>query len=358
MKKFFVLITLVVGILGFNTGAFSQAFVCSSCPESDLLGSVGPGQAGGTCSSFDYETTSTYQADSRGSGKYRAIFDICYCPSAGTRFVKGHSIGIRMTILVNGVAGQNGAYWSQPATADIKFGMFATQTETCADVAYDRHFGTGKFYKTLADGKSGTEVTALASGTICLVPAANQATRIVTNPDQGYTITAADELAKLSRWWIDIPEIRIDPTVLHNGETISVKVETLDKDPSIGGICADCESTCECTIGVAKVCTYTPIFYTLTVASSDPNSGVLITVNPSDNNDQGSGTTPFIRTYNNNTPVTLTASSRASGHRFSSWTGCTSTSGATCSVTMDSAKAVTANFASGGLSWLLLLLGN
>ena len=102
-----------------------------------------------------------------------------------------------------------------------------------------------------------------------------------------------------------------------------------------------------------------PIFNTLSVASSDPNSGVSITVNPSDNSSQGSGTTPFTRTYNNNTPVTLTAPSKASGHSFSSWTGCTSTSGATCNVTMNSAKAVKANFRrTHGLPWLLLLLVN
>jgi hypothetical protein len=358
MKKFLILLTLVVGLLVLSTGAFAQfADVCSSCPEADIVGSVGPGQAGGNCSSFDYETTSTYQANSRGSGKYRAIFEICNCLNAGTSFVAGHRIGVRLTILVDGVAGQNGAYWSQPATADIQFGMFATQEETCAATAYARHFGTGMFYKTLADGKSGAVVATLSSGTTCAVPAARQATMIVTDPTAGYVITAADELSKLSRWWIDIPEIRIDPTVLHNGEKISVKIETLDQ--STGGICPDCVATCECTIDVAKVCTYSPFFTTLTVASSAPNSGVSITVNPSDNSGQGIGTTPFTLTYINNTPVTLTAPSKASGYSFSSWTGCTSTSGETCNVTMDSAKAVTANFRpTYSLPWLLLLLGN
>jgi uncharacterized delta-60 repeat protein len=83
---------------------------------------------------------------------------------------------------------------------------------------------------------------------------------------------------------------------------------------------------------------------TLTVNSSNPSSGVSITISPNDNNGQGSGTTPFTRIYNNGTSVTLTAPSTAGGNTFSSWTGCNSTSGTTCYVTMDANKTVTANY--------------
>jgi hypothetical protein len=79
---------------------------------------------------------------------------------------------------------------------------------------------------------------------------------IVTDPDAGYTITAYDQLTKLSYWLIDIPPIRISSSVLHNCEVISVKIETLDQ--SSGGICRDCNATCECIIDVAKVCCETP----------------------------------------------------------------------------------------------------
>jgi hypothetical protein len=57
----------------------------------------------------------------------------------------------------------------------------------------------------------------------------------------------------------------------------------------------------------------------LTVASSNPNSGVSVTVSPNDNNAQGNGSTAFTRTYNNNTPVTLTAPATASGNNFQKW---------------------------------------
>jgi hypothetical protein len=57
----------------------------------------------------------------------------------------------------------------------------------------------------------------------------------------------------------------------------------------------------------------------LTVASSNPASGVAITVSPNDNGGLGNGSTPFTRTYNSGTSVTLTAPATASGNNFSKW---------------------------------------
>ena len=58
---------------------------------------------------------------------------------------------------------------------------------------------------------------------------------------------------------------------------------------------------------------------TLTVASTNPASGVLITMSPNDNSGLGNGTTQFSRTYNNNTTVTLTAPATAGGNNFQKW---------------------------------------
>jgi len=63
----------------------------------------------------------------------------------------------------------------------------------------------------------------------------------------------------------------------------------------------------------------TPPPRTLTVASSNPASGVNITVTPNDNGGLGSGTTLFTRTYSQNTTVTLTAPATASGNNFQKW---------------------------------------
>ncbi len=225
-----------------------------SCPMAEVVGSVSstiPGQQGGTCTYFDYEDTNTYQANSRGLGNYHAVFSICMCDNAGTNFVAGHRIGVRMTILVNGKAGQNGAYWSAPASANLRFSKFATLSEACQASAYVNQFGPGKFYKTDSVGVATTEVTTLAGDPTCAVGTANQATQIITDQSAGYTITLQDETDKVSDWWIDIPPIRIDRNVLHNGETISVRIETLDQN--IGGICAHCVATCQSTVEVAKV---------------------------------------------------------------------------------------------------------
>jgi parallel beta-helix repeat protein len=59
--------------------------------------------------------------------------------------------------------------------------------------------------------------------------------------------------------------------------------------------------------------------HTLTVTSTSPSSGVSITVSPSDNSGQGSGTTPFTRTYDHDTVVTLTAPPTAVGNTFQKW---------------------------------------
>ena len=66
------------------------------------------------------------------------------------------------------------------------------------------------------------------------------------------------------------------------------------------------------------VAIYQPPGSTLTVQSS-PDSGVPITVSPADKNSQGSGNTPFTRSYNPNTVVNLTAPSSYNGKPFKQW---------------------------------------
>lgn len=84
--------------------------------------------------------------------------------------------------------------------------------------------------------------------------------------------------------------------------------------------------------------------YLLTVNSTSPSSGVAINVTPADNNAAGGGSTSFTRTYNAGTTVTLTAPSTSSGNPFSSWSGCTSASTVTCTVTLNANATVTANY--------------
>lgn len=86
------------------------------------------------------------------------------------------------------------------------------------------------------------------------------------------------------------------------------------------------------------------LVYPLTINSANPASGVAITVSPADVKSLGNGTTPFSRTYLPAASVTLTAPASAGSNLFSSWSGCTSTSGTSCTVSMTAAKTVTANY--------------
>ncbi|HKG47510.1 MAG TPA: S8 family serine peptidase [Pyrinomonadaceae bacterium] len=57
----------------------------------------------------------------------------------------------------------------------------------------------------------------------------------------------------------------------------------------------------------------------LTVASSNPASGLSVTVSPNDVSGSGNGTTQFTRTYNRGTTVTLTAPATVNGNDFQRW---------------------------------------
>jgi lysyl endopeptidase len=84
---------------------------------------------------------------------------------------------------------------------------------------------------------------------------------------------------------------------------------------------------------------------TLTVASSNPGSGVGIVVRPSDNTGLSDGTTQFIRTYDNNTSVSLAAPGTAGGNNFQKWQrddGVVVTTDLAANVVMDANHTMTA----------------
>jgi Glycoside hydrolase family 44 len=106
--------------------------------------------------------------------------------------------------------------------------------------------------------------------------------------------------------------------------------------------------------GTGQVTVNSAVAYTLTVDSTAPTSGISIgPVSPADNNGASSGTTPFTRSYNSGTQVTLSAPLSDSTYSFASWSGCTSTSGASginCNVTMSANTTVTANYNQPGIT--------
>lgn len=276
MKKLLVILTLV-SFVGLSTGAFAQVLpVASTC--STAVGRVDctqVGQFGGTCNPFDFETGTGYCPEKNYSN--RAVFSICNCPDTAINFKAPNKIGVRMTILVNDksqaeVSSPLGAYWADPNYTSIRFGKYVTLDQACADGSYLDSFGPGRYYKSTNDlTPTGTAIPRIDS--VCPVNNPNRATVYVTDRSAGYEITLADETAGVARWAIDIPLIRIDPAILHNGETIKVKVEFLLQ--SGGGICTDCPPICEGIITVAKVCCgenstcFFPYFTSTTAATPD-----------------------------------------------------------------------------------------
>jgi hypothetical protein len=105
--------------------------------------------------------------------------------------------------------------------------------------------------------------------------------------------------------------------------------------------------------GTGQVMVNPAVAYTLTVASAAPSSGISILVSPNDNNGASSGTTPFTRSYYSGTQVTLSAALTDNGYSFVSWSGCTSTNGASgfnCNVAVSANTTVTASYNQPGIT--------
>jgi hypothetical protein len=94
-----------------------------------------------------------------------------------------------------------------------------------------------------------------------------------------------------------------------------------------------------------------PVTYTLTVNSTNPTSGVPVTVSPADNNQQTTGTTsttsPLTFSYNSGTTVTVSVSGINGTHSLLGLSSPQCTSSAvmnTCTLTLSANTTVTANY--------------
>jgi hypothetical protein len=109
-----------------------------------------------------------------------------------------------------------------------------------------------------------------------------------------------------------------------------------------------CNVTMSANTTVTANYTSTPT-YTLTVVATGVPAAVAMTISPADVNGNSSGNTIVTRTYSSGTAVTVTApATTGSGNSqaaFGSWTGCTTTSSATCDVTISANTTVTAAYA-------------
>ena len=97
-------------------------------------------------------------------------------------------------------------------------------------------------------------------------------------------------------------------------------------------------------VGCSSTLENFPNIYTLTVNSVSPAAGVMIGVSPADISGNGPGSSSFTRLYNSGTSVTLTAPATTGAFAFTSWNGCATTAGATCTVAMNGNNTVTASY--------------
>lgn len=120
---------------------------------------------------------------------------------------------------------------------------------------------------------------------------------------------------------------------------------------AVAAVAAAAVSVLMTACGSGSTGTPTPPTYTLTINSSNPASGVTISVGNPLNNVVSQGTTPFTETGSSGTQYILTAPATSGGNNFSSWSGCTtsSTNGVTCNVTLNGNMTVSAAYATPAL---------
>jgi len=250
MKKILVLLTVMVAFFGFTAGAFAVTCEQCKCELRDIPCPTAT-QVAPACVGFDYDLHTAldgYCTPGDPTNNCRLIYPICDCANASW-FAPGKNVGVKMTILVNGMSGERGAYWSGTGVPGaIAFEPYATYTAACAVGALAHSFGVPNFWD--STGAGAIAPAALTVDTTCTVPVGSRAT-ILTTP-VGYVIVLAD--SGKPHWRIDVPPIRIDPAVIASGSKIAVKVELYDVT-AIPGVCPACVGClCDCTIDVAVVC--------------------------------------------------------------------------------------------------------
>jgi len=263
MKKWLVIAIAVMAVFGFSIAAYAGCHNCEKClpgyVECELTS--GQGVEDPQCGTFDYDSTRTtsgnpseWCSDSiRSIDTCRVIFDICQCEDVEENFDSGQTIGIRMTLMINGVFAEadDGFYFAETPWGTNVLETFDSLDAACTADTQTKSFGTTTFYDD-ADAAVASVVTPRTGIGACPVDAANQAVMMCTDQGQGFTITSDVEINQESKWWIDMLAMRIDPNILHNSELLSVKIELLNAES--GGICATCESICECIVDIATVC--------------------------------------------------------------------------------------------------------
>ncbi|RJP84121.1 MAG: hypothetical protein C4518_19645 [Desulfobacteraceae bacterium] len=251
MKKLTTVLLTLTFVFGVAAMSSAACFNCAGEAANIARGCDSSQEPG--CEPFDFETVSDY-CDTKTPN--RALFKICDCiPEIFDTIEAGDTIDISMEILVdsgNGEeSGDNGVYWAEEVDS-IALGTYNNQTEACKDSGYGEWFD-GPFKFLLADGEEG----GVDESNVCDIADDDRVVKFV--PDRalaaeqggttGYMITDNDDYDDRATWAIDIPEMRVDNSMIVGGEKVWVKI-CLSR--YTGGICE--ELPCCCLIYIGELC--------------------------------------------------------------------------------------------------------
>lgn len=259
MRKLITLLSAVLMVFGFVAivaAAESTIIVGTTCENGDP-GYINRGcnSAQNSCSPFDYQDTNDCSSYCGQKGlTHRLFINLCLCETAGafTRtLVDGDTVDVSMTIMVDKhdskgpVTGDNGVYWADDVNhyrgetysgGGITMQPFVHDTEPCGDISseVDSQFN-GPFIYLLANGSEGSVRSGRDSHNNCDFSASNRVVKIIADttylgsgniPAHGYVITTqdTDPVDFRCNWFIDIPRMVVDPTVVNRNDDVYVKV--------------------------------------------------------------------------------------------------------------------------------------
>ena len=230
------------------------------------------------------------------------------------------------------------------ATISVPMGSLAAGTDSLK-ATYTPDTASSTVY--LASSGTGSVTVTLPPPTISLVLTPSS---IVTTQSLTANITASGTPTPTGSVVLSSGTYTSPATTLNAGvAVITIPAGSLAAGSDILTATYTPDSSSSSTYGSGTATAPVTVSYAITVASSNPASGVSITVSPKDVNGNTSGSTPISLAYGPNTTVTLTAPATvANGGTFTSWTGCSSTSGTpavTCTLNVTATATVTANYA-------------
>jgi hypothetical protein len=231
------------------------------------------------------------------------------------------------------------------ATINVAAGSLAAGNDTLT-ATYTPDSASSAAYKS-ASGTANVTVIALPSPTMSIGLSSNS---ITTAQTLTATVTVSGTPAPTGSVVVTSGSYTSSTTTLTSGvAVITIPAGSLATGTDTLTATYTPDASSSSTYSSATKTASVTVSYAVIVNSSNPASGVAITVSPNDVNGHGSGSSPISLAYASGATVTLAApATAANGNTFSSWAGCSSTSGTpavNCTLNVTASTTLTANYA-------------